>query len=950
LGFLLVVAAAAIWVVKRGSRRQGLLDRAVAALKAGDRRGAEAALREIVAADPSNAPARGQLVQILIEDGRLDDAEALAKEWAERPDGRVTGTRFLVDIALRRAQVHEAERLARSVADVDPRFAQATFLLMREVVGDPVSLWDAQSIAVNLAAFARNGAERAELYLVAADALTDLRPNLPASAHPALDAQVARYVAEAGNALRASPTPGKSSKLLSARVQLLSDSAAVREVGARELDAFVRENPGDLPALAAQVTHLSRDAKWAEVEAPMAKLRDGPPAMWIRSARRVAAAGRRDLAIRMLGEGTQAEHPIAMLTRSGFLLVGDEREQTSGVEQLSRLLERTSFAPPLTLQVAAMLHAAKRPEDLVELLSKASAASPDVRVEARLAAALAARGEAGDRERAETLVGGIPARIATVEEAVDVVGALRPAGEPMLRRLGAASVGTGSEGERRRMYRAAAYAARATARSDEADVLKELAVADATALIDSSLAKADMSRLGLLALSLGQPQLAGRYVVRTVAMSGPTYELPLLCLAMAERTPDVALRAAFGKGLREPDVSGAPGPFLVALADAVEHGSLRAPGLLPALERAAADETSRIPSLFLSSRVALLTGDTARAESDARRLVEALPDSSAAREALADALLAGKRFPEVLTSYAGHDDKSFASHRHRVIALLATGKKDEALAQARSAVRDHPEAEEAYLQLASVHEAAGRVDEALGVLNVSPASRAVDLRRAMLLVQKQELTAAKIIYSSLVTRGPRDIEAWRGLAHVSLGGASDGPAEMLARLDRVLSSRDLDPKDPARAEFLVLKGMANEEASRFSEALRDYEAALAIAPEHVTALNNAAWLLLQHDRSRLADARAYVERAVTSAADHPNVRDTAAGVYAALGERELALANIEKALALLKKPAYMMTRAKLLRDASRSADARTQLLELIAQFPESREAVQARTDLRELGG
>ena len=60
--------------------------------------------------------------------------------------------------------------------------------------------------------------------------------------------------------------------------------------------------------------------------------------------------------------------------------------------------------------------------------------------------------------------------------------------------------------------------------------------------------------------------------------------------------------------------------------------------------------------------------------------------------------------------------------------------------------------------------------------------------------------------------------------------------------------------------------------------------------------------------------------------------------------------NIDKAISLQKKPAYLMTRARLLREAARIADARAQLLDLITQYPTSREAVQARTDLGELGG
>jgi tetratricopeptide (TPR) repeat protein len=88
------------------------------------------------------------------------------------------------------------------------------------------------------------------------------------------------------------------------------------------------------------------------------------------------------------------------------------------------------------------------------------------------------------------------------------------------------------------------------------------------------------------------------------------------------------------------------------------------------------------------------------------------------------------------------------------------------------------------------------------------------------------------------------------------------------------------------------------------DAVRAYEAALAAAPDDLTALNNIAWQRAAHPDEKIRDGAAAVKYAGRAAelSKHaePSILDTLAAAYAQAGRFDDAVATAEKALAIAR--------------------------------------------------
>ena len=110
---------------KPGARRQGPLDEAIALQKAGDRRKAEGAYRALIAAEPENHEAFGRLGILLLDDGRVPEAETLLRRALELAPDSPTGHFHLGRALSRQHRLGEAITAYEAAVACDPGFAGA---------------------------------------------------------------------------------------------------------------------------------------------------------------------------------------------------------------------------------------------------------------------------------------------------------------------------------------------------------------------------------------------------------------------------------------------------------------------------------------------------------------------------------------------------------------------------------------------------------------------------------------------------------------------------------------------------------------------------------------------------------------------------------------------------------------------------------------------------------
>jgi tetratricopeptide (TPR) repeat protein len=133
-----------------------------------------------------------------------------------------------------------------------------------------------------------------------------------------------------------------------------------------------------------------------------------------------------------------------------------------------------------------------------------------------------------------------------------------------------------------------------------------------------------------------------------------------------------------------------------------------------------------------------------------------------------------------------------------------------------------------------------------------------------------------------------------------------------------------------------MRGGALQREGRLGEALTDYEAAARIDEGRWEALNNAAWLIATTQTSRIADAKAYIDRALAMRPEEPSLLDTAAEVALVRGEGAEALRLIDQALAkapVAKVPPYTVHKGRILEHQGMDDEARLLMEKLCADHP-----------------
>jgi tetratricopeptide (TPR) repeat protein len=951
--FLVLVAlgGGAWYVIRRGTYREGLYEKALRALHEGRREDGEQQLRYIVESNPSHRQAKSRLALLLAEDRRFEEIEDLARDWVEKGQDLDLTWRIRIENAFRMFRFDDAVEFARAIADLDPEYAQATMARARDFRG---TFWDrleAQRMAVSLASSSESDRTKAGMLLFAAETLLELRTMAPESARDSMLRQARTYLEQGRAALRRARQTGQvpEADLLRARMQIHSELEAEREVGLQTLELILRNDPADHQTRAALASYHTQRGNWEEAERLVGELGEEAFLLWLRAVRSLGSLGRKDEVLRLLENAPFPDAAAVSLVRAQALLQGDEEERKQAAAVLTDLLQRSESDPTSAMQAFRLLSAGGQREAGLQMLETINEATPDTRIEALLAGALPATGV--ERERALERIEKIAARVEDMPQSVQVMRMLRQGDEAaLLTYLGAQIELGGLKGRLHRLLRALSYATLASREQDvtKAAAHKEAAVEDLTALLgDPEADKSLLASAWRVALLARDVPLAGRLCARAVGMDGAPYNLALSCVLLARRLRDAEMRSDLAQGLRGGAERAAA--LIEALANFVEQEQPADLGpLRTAVEQAKSDPGSETPVLFLLVQLAHLEEDFEPAEARARELVERLPDSPLCAAMLGEYLLRRRQFDEVLEVTEAHAEASVQIGWLRVSSLRALDRKEEALTQARDLVRRFPKSAAAHLVLAGTHQLDRRDTEALAVLGMAPQTRNVLIRRAGLLEQRDERQVAEMLYWAVLERAPADVEAWQGIGRLMM--LDNREVELIEKCSKVIDAEGLP--FPVKCELRILRALAQEQLGRTRDALIDYEVALRFLPFHVIALNNAAWLISQEQPERIEEAKGYIDKVLAMNPRQPEFWDTAAAVYLVLGRHDKALGHINKALEIgpapEKEPAYMVRRARILIAMGRKPQAAEQLKVVLDRYPKTPQSIEAGDLLRQL--
>jgi len=121
---------------------------------------------------------------------------------------------------------------------------------------------------------------------------------------------------------------------------------------------------------------------------------------------------------------------------------------------------------------------------------------------------------------------------------------------------------------------------------------------------------------------------------------------------------------------------------------------------------------------------------------------------------------------------------------------------------------------------------------------------------------------------------------------------SDNNARRITACTELIDSPSLDAGTKSLA--YAMRALALSLEGALTQALPDYDQAIALDPSSAMALNNRAWVLYKLDRH--SEGTSDVERSLKLAPSSPHAHDTRAHIRQALGERAGALRDYEQAM------------------------------------------------------
>ncbi len=230
----------------------------------------------------------------------------------------------------------------------------------------------------------------------------------------------------------------------------------------------------------------------------------------------------------------------------------------------------------------------------------------------------------------------------------------------------------------------------------------------------------------------------------------------------------------------------------------------------------------------------------------------------------------------------------------RVASVEATLKDyDAAIDTLHKALVMHPEQVQAWGALAQVYIAAGRPEKAIiearGLQKQAPDRAFGYALEAEVLASQSKWSEAAALYATALAREPLPLLAVRRYQTLqSAGKASDATAVATKWMRE-------NPQDATMPLFL---GDQNLRKKEYREAVSNYRAVLAIAPDNPAALNNMAWALIA-----LGDPKAVevAEKAYVQAPINPDVLDTYGWALVQTGDAGKGLELLRTAMNLAPK-------------------------------------------------
>ncbi len=377
------------------------------------------------------------------------------------------------------------------------------------------------------------------------------------------------------------------------------------------------------------------------------------------------------------------------------------------------------------------------------------------------------------------------------------------------------------------------------------------------------------------------------------------------------------------------------------------------------LDRVLNDQPALVQALALKAQVLNSLQRPSDAAATLQILVDAQPGNPAAREMLAQALIASGDTNRA--AYIVREGLRIAPDRAGLLQLDArlarsSGRSDAAEASLLKLIETQPDNANAVIQLAESYLNSGRNTDVETLLQTRPtmlnrfpilqafrgralitSKRSDEGRRVFGLALERAdspATAQQIVRQIAAALTPSETVAlveevggranplWTGLGLVNL---DLGKGDFDAALDRLARLRPLAIAEPALAERIQrIEAVSFLQSGRLDEARGAYEAMLAQKPNDIEALNNLSFMLLT-SLDDPAAALPLAERAAQLAGRNANVLDTYGVALQRVGRLEDARVQLEASVALAAQPGNLLHLGELYAELTFTGRARTQL-------------------------
>ncbi|MFA9440457.1 XrtA/PEP-CTERM system TPR-repeat protein PrsT [Uliginosibacterium sp. sgz301328] len=320
--------------------------------------------------------------------------------------------------------------------------------------------------------------------------------------------------------------------------------------------------------------------------------------------------------------------------------------------------------------------------------------------------------------------------------------------------------------------------------------------------------------------------------------------------------------------------------------------------------RAANPDTSEVMALL--GRTQLAAGVPQQAVSTFGKLQTLQPNNPVLLADLSTAQLAAgdKAGAEQSLRRALELNGDFREAQQRLLALMLADKRyDDALAYSRGLQKADPNDVSGYLFEARVQAESGHKSESTAAWQQA---------------YKRSRTAAAAIglHSAYMAEGRKD-------------DAQRVANEWIAA----------NPRDVTVRTYL---GMRATDDKRYADAMTQYQAVVAVAPNSPVVLNNMAWIANQTNDARAVE---YAEKALAAAPNAPEVMETAGSVFVAHGQEKRGLELLRQAVALAPKAADIrLGYARALAHTGDKSAARKELQAATDSVPDGNVALRTEID------